>query len=82
MDDFSNDIRTAYKHLPEVFKKFNESNGKDIYNEILIGPNHNEEYVKSSNKQLDTKSILILHLAGDTKELVSYLEDNKSFLFK
>ena len=82
MDEFQNDIQSTYKYLPDIFKRFNEVNGKEIYNEMIIGPSHNEETDDNWIKQIDTKSILILHLAQDTKELASYLEDCKSYLLK
>ena len=82
MDTFTNDIRSTYRYLPYPFKEFNETNGKQIYDEIM-----NKTMVESFENKFEKdpnyfKSVLLLHLSKDTRELIAFLEDHKTFITK
>jgi len=72
-----NSIHLAHSLLPTPFKEFNENNGKKIYDSLLYKPS------EDAKKEDDSpKSIMILHLAGNTSELIELIEKNKTFLLK
>ncbi|CAI2383914.1 unnamed protein product [Moneuplotes crassus] len=76
------DIYQTYKHLPEPFKSFNEEEGKFIYDEIMKAPHLPSGVSKKDKDPKFFRSILIYHLSENTKELVAWIEDHKSFLFR
>lgn len=80
MDTFVNDINLTYKYLPSPFKEFNETHGKQIYNEIMYKPTSELDRAKTEEAKKQIESVMILHLSGDVRELVSYIEENKGFL--
>ena len=82
MESLKNDIFETYKYLPNPFNEFNESQGKMIYNEIMNTPYLPEGAKKRDKEPRFFRSILIYHLSNNTKELVSWINEYKSYLLR
>ena len=82
MDIWENDVILTYKYLPKPFKEYNEVEGKMMYDEIMTAQIFPEGINKRDKNPRSFKSILIYHLSDNTKELVKWVEDNRSFLFR
>ena len=83
MEILSNDITTAHNLLPAAFKSFNDTNVKEIHESILHKPlSTPKEESKTEDEEEGGTSFVILHLAENTKGLISFLQGNKDLLLK
>jgi hypothetical protein len=73
-----NNINLAYEYLPTPFKEFNQTNGKQIYDRLMFTPKEQQH----AGEEKAPKTLMTLHLSGNTPELIELIEKQKNFLLK